>query len=85
MAVFIQVINVFANTLILLVILNSVVSFFLTPYHPIRSALDRIIDPLLRPIRRVVPLVGMFDISPLILIILIEILTYLLVTFLHSL
>ena len=84
-SVFIQVINILANALIVLVIVDSVVSFFLSPYHPIRSALDRILDPLLRPIRRVVPLVGMFDFSPLILIILIEILSYLLVAFLHAL
>lgn len=84
-SVFIQVVNILANAFIVLVIVDSVVSFFLSPYHPIRSALDRILDPFLRPIRRVVPLVGMFDISPLILIILIEILSYLLVTFLHTL
>ncbi len=84
-SIFIQLISILTNGLIVLVIVDSVVSFFLSPYHPIRSALDRILDPLLRPIRRVVPLVGMFDISPLILIILVEILSYLLVTFLHAL
>ncbi len=31
-----------------------------------RNALDRILQPLLAPIRRVVPLVGMFDLSPVI-------------------
>jgi YggT family protein len=43
------------------------------PYHPVRRALNRLVEPLLTPIRRVVPLIGMLDISPLILIILIQV------------
>jgi YggT family protein len=45
----------------------------MNPYAPLRQALGRILNPLLAPIRRVVPLVGMFDLSPLILMILIVI------------
>ena len=71
-----------ANIIILLVILEAVLSFILTPYHPVRHALERIVEPLLRPIRRVLPLVGGFDFSPLVLIILVSflssILTYIL-------
>jgi YggT family protein len=84
-AFLIQIINILANFLIILIVLDTVLSFFLSPYHPIRSAIDRFLNPLLAPIRRVVPLVGMFDFSPLILIILVEILSYLLVSFLHAL
>jgi YggT family protein len=74
-----------ANLVILLVIVDSILSFFLSPYHPVRNALDRVIHPLLVPIRRVVPLVGMFDLSPLVLIILVEILSYGLISFLYAL
>ena len=84
-AFLIQIINILANFLIILIVLDTVLSFFLSPYHPIRSAIDRFLNPLLAPIRRVVPLAGMFDFSPLILIILVEILSYLLVSFLHAL
>ena len=80
-----NLINLLANLIILLVIVNSVLSFFLSPYHPVRVTLDRLLNPLLAPIRRVVPLVGMFDLSPLVLIILIEILSFALVSFLHAL
>jgi YggT family protein len=73
-----RIISAVANLLVLLVIVDSVLSFFLSPYHPLRSALDRIVNPLLAPIRRFVPLVGMIDLSPLILIILIEVLSYVL-------
>jgi len=84
-SIIVKIISLLANLLILLVIVDSVVSFFLNPYHPVRSALDRILYPLLTPIRKVVPLVGMFDLSPLILIILIEILSYALTNFLYAL
>ncbi len=79
------IINLLANLLVLLVIVDSILSFFLSPYHPVRNALDRVLQPLLAPIRRVVPLVGMFDFSPLILIILVEIIKYVLINFLYAL
>ncbi len=80
-----NIINIFANLFILLIIADSVLSFFVNPYHPIRVAMGRIINPFLGPIRRVIPLVGMLDLSPLILIILVEILSRILVNFLYSL
>ena len=71
--------NIIANLLIILVIVDAVLSFFLSPYHPVRATVDRIVNPLLAPIRRIVPLVGMLDLSPLIFIILVEILSTVLV------
>jgi YggT family protein len=78
-------INLVANGLILIVIADSLISFFLSPFHSVRVALDRIVNPVLAPIRRIVPLVGMLDLSPLILIILVEILARVLVSFLSAL
>jgi len=80
-----RIINTLANLIVLLVIVDSALSYFLTPYHPVRNTLDRIIQPFLAPIRRVMPLVGMFDLSPLILIILVEILAFALVSLLQAL
>ncbi len=74
-----NIINFVANLLIILVIVDLVLSFFLSPYHPVRVTVDRIVNPLLAPIRRIVPLVGMLDLSPLIFIILVEILASILV------
>lgn len=65
-------INALQQILIILIIVSVILSYFMDPYHPIRRGVDRIVEPLLTPIRRVVPLIGMFDISPLILIILIQ-------------
>jgi len=39
---------------------------------------DRLVEPMLAPIRRVVPLVGMFDFSPVILMVLIQLIGYIL-------
>ncbi|HSR47959.1 MAG TPA: YggT family protein [Anaerolineales bacterium] len=76
MVEFIQVLT----TLLTIVILADVlVSFFLDPFHPVRRSLDSLVAPLLAPIRRVVPPAGMFDFSPVILLILIQLLGSLLV------
>ncbi|RCK75700.1 MAG: Cell division protein YlmG/Ycf19 (putative), YggT family [Anaerolineae bacterium] len=56
-----------------IVIIKVLLSYFLSPYHPVREAIDRLVDPLLNPIRRNLPPVGMFDFSPLVLIILIQV------------
>lgn len=74
-----------ANLIVLLVIIDSILSYFLSPYHPVRNALDRVLHPLLAPIRRIVPLAGMFDLSPVILIILVEILSFVIIRVLYTL
>jgi len=78
-------INLVANILEVLIVVDAVVSFFLSPLHPFRRALDRIVEPLLAPIRRVVPPIGMFDLSPIVLIFLIEIVRGVLLRMLYSL
>jgi len=80
-----NLIRLITNLIVLAVIVDSVLSYFLSPYHPVRHALDRILSPMLAPIRRIIPLVGMFDLSPLILIILVEILSSVLIRFLYIL
>ena len=81
----IKVVQVISQALIWIIILSAILSFFMPPYHTLRRAIDQIIEPLLIPIRRVVPLVGMFDFSPLVLIILIQILSFALISLLSAL
>jgi YggT family protein len=50
----------------------------MSPFHPVREAIDRIIEPMLRPIRRIMPATGMIDFSPVVLLILIQLLGWLL-------
>jgi len=84
-AILAHLIDLLAQILILLVFVAVILSFFMAPYHPVRMAIDRIIDPLLAPIRRVVPSVGMIDFSPLILMILIQLVDWVLTSILRSL
>lgn len=85
MVLLIEIIDAVAQILVLLVIVSAILSFFMDPYHPVRRGVDNIVQPMLEPIRRVVPLVGMFDFSPLILIILIQVISSLLQAFLSTL
>jgi YggT family protein len=78
-------INALSQLLVLLVIVSVILSYFMDPYHPVRRAIDSVVEPLLSPIRRVVPLIGMLDFSPLILIILIQVVSNLIIRFLISL
>ena len=78
-------INALSQLLVLLVIISVILSYFMDPYHPIRRSIDSVVEPMLAPIRRVVPLIGMIDLSPLILIILLQVVSNLLVSFLLTL
>lgn len=80
-----KAVDIISQFLILLVFAASILSFFMSPYHPIREALDRLVNPLLAPIRRLVPAVSGLDFSPLILIILIQFIARAIVSILLSL
>jgi YggT family protein len=75
-------VRLLATLLIWLVIASVLLSYFLSPYHPLRAAIDRILEPILSPIRRIMPSTGMIDFSPLILIVLIELLSRILISIL---
>ncbi len=66
-----QVINITANVLVAVVFIWAVLSWVAPPYNPIRELLDRIVEPLVAPIRRILPMTGSVDFSPLILVVLI--------------
>lgn len=57
-----------------LVIIHVLLSYFLAPYHPLREAIDRLVEPMLAPIRRYVAPVGGLDFSPILLILLVQLL-----------
>ena len=78
-------INAISQLLVLLVIVSVILSYFMDPYHPVRRAIDGVVEPMLAPIRRVVPLVGMIDFSPLVLILLIQLLSNIIRSVLNAL
>lgn len=81
----IQLITIVANLITLLIIVNSVLSFVLPPYHPTREAMARVLNPIYGPLRRVIPPLGMIDITPLVAILLIQFLEMILISILSSL
>lgn len=79
--VFIQIVD---QALSILIIGYVLISYFMSPYHPIRQTIEKIIDPLLAPIRQILPQTGMIDFSPLVLFILVQIVSALLLNFLRG-
>jgi YggT family protein len=79
-----QIINMLARAYILIVFVSVILSYFMDMYHPVRRGVDNLVQPLLIPIRKVVPPVGAVDLSPLVLIILVQVVSNLLVRFLTA-
>ena len=77
-------IQVTANILTLIILIDVILSFFLNPFHPLRQTLDTVVEPMLAPIRQFMPQTGMLDFSPLILLILIQLIESVLVQILIS-
>lgn len=66
------VIHLIVSTLLILIVARAIISWVNPdPYNPIVRFLADTTDPLLRPFRRVLPVVGPgFDLSPLVLLLL---------------
>lgn len=69
--VILTIITTIANVLSLVIIVDTLLSWFLPPMHPIRETLGRILQPIYAPIRRVIPPLGMMDVTPIVLLLLI--------------
>ena len=82
-SVIIYLITTVSQIFVWIVIASAILSFFLQPGHPVREALDRIVDPFLNPIRRMMPATGALDFSPLVLILLIQFIAFILVKLLQ--
>ena len=70
------------NFLSLLIIADALLSFILPPYHPVRETLGRILQPMYAPIRRILPTMGMMDFSPIVLLLLLQVLERLIISLL---
>jgi YggT family protein len=70
--IIVNVIHIISRIIIIAVITDVVLSYFMSPYHTVRMTLDRLVEPLLKPIRRLVPPIQRIDFSPFILIIVIQ-------------
>ncbi len=62
------------------IIARALLSWFnLGPSHPVVRILYDITEPVLAPLRRVVPMIGMFDITPIVALILLDVIRRILV------
>jgi YggT family protein len=79
MPILLDIIVLLIGLLTWIVIIDALLSFFLDPYHPVRMTLDRLVEPMLAPLRRVIPPISGIDFSPLALIIILQILRQLVI------
>jgi YggT family protein len=67
-------INILFTLLELAILARVLLSWFrVNPYHPVVDFLNQITEPILRPLRNVIPPLGMIDISPIVALILMDI------------
>ncbi len=64
--------SVFVQATSTLLLLYCILSWFVSPDNPVRQWLGSIIDPILNPIRSIMPGIGMIDISPIILMLILQ-------------
>lgn len=71
--------SVLLNILTYAIIIRALMSWFNpSPENPIVRFVNEITDPILIPLSRVVPRIGMIDISPIVAIVLLNVLQYML-------
>jgi len=69
-----EIIHRIIQFFVLIVIIQAILTFFMDPYHPVRRTIDQLVNPFLDPIRRIVPPIANLDFSPVVLIIILQIL-----------
>ena len=67
-----QIADATITVLVLAIFARSICSFFMDPRNPIFDFLLTVTEPILAPIRSVMPRMGMFDLSPMAAIILLQ-------------
>jgi YggT family protein len=81
----VNIIQLVVTLVSLLLIANALISFApLEPWHPVRRTLNQLAEPILRPFRSVLPNTGPIDFSPMIALIVIQILGQILIVLVRS-
>lgn len=76
-----QTLNILFDLLSMLILLRVILSWFRHDAGGLMRLLYQATEPILSPIRRIIPAMGMFDISPIVAMLLLELAR----TFLNSL
>ena len=80
----IQFINILVNILLIAIVARALMSWFPppsqeSPFYIIRQMINQITDPIIEPIRRIMPSTGMLDLSPMVAMILLIVIRAILV------
>jgi len=79
MPFFLNLIRILCEVLTIIIILRAILSWFaLSPTNMLSVILYRVTEPILAPLRRIIPRAGMIDFTPLVAIILLQLIIYLL-------
>jgi YggT family protein len=82
---FVAVIQLVVTLVSLLLIANALISFApLEPWHPVRRTLNQLSEPILRPFRNILPPTGAIDFSPMLALIVIQILGQILIALVRA-
>lgn len=87
MSFLITFVDLFFNILTWAILIRVLLSWIpgLSPFNPLVRLLASITDPILEPARRVIPPIGMLDISPIVVLFALQIVREFLVRFLLNL
>jgi len=75
---FFNFIKILCEVLTFAIFIRVILSWFLTEPNTLTLILDKITEPILAPLRRIIPRAGMFDFTPMIAIILLQLIANLL-------
>ena len=68
------------------ILMRVILSWFrLDPYHPFVQIVHQITEPVIGPLRRIIPSIGMIDITPVVALIVLQIVQEILLSLIRSL
>jgi len=80
-----QLISLVVTIITVVLILNALISFMpLEPWHPVKRFLNQLAEPIVRPFRNILPPTGMIDFTPMIALIVVQIIGQILVVLVRS-
>jgi len=83
--IFVRFVEVFTDIMIAAIFVRVLLSWIVTdPRNPLVNVLDQIVEPILGPLRRVVPRLGMFDLTPMVAMILLIAIQQMVISFYGS-
>lgn len=84
MALLITIIDTTISVLTIFIFIYSMLSFVLGPDHPIRQTMGQVIEPMLAPIKKLVPSYKGLDFSPLILMVVFQVIGAVLIAIIRA-